>query len=951
MASSAPTRGLARWAARLVALALALFVMASSADAQQLSPGPLYRGHASIDHATMCTRCHERGDRIEPARCLMCHTALGARVTARQGYHARVAGLACERCHAEHLGANASIIRWPEGAEARFDHARWTGYRPADAHATLRCRQCHIPRFQTAATVRQMPSAERARTFLGLSTACASCHEDPHRPSLGARCEQCHNERAWRAASTGFDHSRARFQLRGAHARVACERCHTRAQQRDPLSFRGVAFARCLDCHRDPHGGRMTVDRTCERCHTESAWSALTFDRAAHAQGRFELTGGHAPPPCARCHGERLDRDVDRACASCHDDPHRPSLGERCERCHTTASWLRPTARPEITDRAFHDRTAYPLRGAHATVDCARCHDPRVRASRRYRPIAHAACSDCHRDPHQGELAARPDRGACETCHAVEGWRPVRYEASDHARTRFPLEGAHRAVPCSSCHPSAPRPPGFRRADVACARCHDDVHAGQFFSAGRNPDGCVTCHAVGGWVPSSFDAAAHARTGFALAGVHAVACVRCHASPGEGRPAQYTGTPADCGACHRDVHEGQFAGRACRTCHAGERFAPAAGFDHVHTTFALQGAHAAARCDRCHRPSMNPAARGSVVYRLPSGACASCHESPHGRADASASSREAHLFTATRDCARCHDATRWGSLSNTPPAFDHADARAALVGGHAAVPCARCHTGRRAMPPMQRCGACHEDRHRGQLGESCERCHTPRTWTPDGTLLDHARTRFPLVGPHAVLGCVQCHTRVASGDFRDATPECASCHLHTLDERRPHPPHTSVAMRASCDRCHAPTGWTPASFDHGAFWALLGQHASTPCASCHTSGRYAGTPSACVACHDGAQRRSRFDHTSFPNPTRCEDCHDATAWAPARFPHGQYFPLSGPHSLTCVQCHTDPSNLRAFVCTDCHAHTQARMASAHSGVSGYVWESRSCYRCHPTGGQ
>jgi hypothetical protein len=934
---------------RLFVMVCALVALiAGLAVAQQLSPGPLHQGHAAVDNLNGCVRCHERGHRVEPSRCLSCHTALGARIAARAGFHATVAGQPCERCHVDHQGADASIIRWPGGAQSRFDHARGTAYPLRDAHAPLRCRQCHIPRYQTDPAVQRMPAAERGHTFLGLSRACVSCHADRHSPSLGTRCAQCHNETSWRAASQGFDHSRARFRLHGAHARVACDRCHTRTNTTEPPSFRGLIFGRCVDCHRDPHGAQMTERRACEGCHTESAWRDLTFDRATHAQGRFALSAAHATPPCARCHGPRLDRPVERACGACHDDAHRPSLGTRCEHCHDTTAWTHQTRAMAAPERAFHDRTAYPLRGAHVAVACDRCHNPRVSASRRFRPVAHDACRDCHRDPHQGELDARSDRGACASCHAVEGWRPVRYDAADHARTRFPLAGAHAAVACQSCHPSAPRSPGFRRADVACAGCHADVHAGQFFSAGRNPGGCVTCHAVDGWVPSGFDAAAHARTGFALTDAHNAACTRCHAAPAPREPVRFVGTPADCGACHRDTHAGQFAGRACASCHRDARFSPAPGFDHARTRFPLQGAHATTGCAGCHRPSPAPAAGAAVVYRLPGTDCVRCHESPHGGTDASASARARALAASTRDCTRCHDASGWAPVG-TLGAFDHALARAPLVGGHAAVPCARCHTGRRPMPTMAQCNRCHEDRHRGQLGASCERCHTPRTWTPDGTLLDHGRTRLPLVGPHAVLGCVQCHARTAQGDFRDASPECARCHTGTLDARRPHPPHTGTAMRTQCDRCHAPTGWAPASFDHGAFWPLVGRHAGATCASCHTSGRYEGTASACVACHEPALRRARIDHTGFPDVTRCEACHDATGWSPARFPHDGFFPLSGRHALPCAQCHTDATNFRAFTCTDCHAHDQPSMNSAHRGVSGYLWESRACYRCHPTG--
>ncbi|MFX9469357.1 hypothetical protein ABTO43_20110, partial [Acinetobacter baumannii] len=61
-------------------------------------------------------------------------------------------------------------------------------------------------------------------------------------------------------------------------------------------------------------------------------------------------------------------------------------------------------------------------------------------------------CADCHRDAHQGQLAGRPGGNACESCHKVEGFSPSTFTLADHQKGRYPLQGAHLAVPCVSCH-------------------------------------------------------------------------------------------------------------------------------------------------------------------------------------------------------------------------------------------------------------------------------------------------------------------------------------------------------------------------------------------------------------------------------------------------------------------------------------------------------------------
>jgi hypothetical protein len=949
-----------------------LGLLASSVALAQISPGDLARPHARLEGLENCTKCHSSGDAVSDDKCLSCHTALRARIRKGSGYHAKVRGRACESCHPDHRGRGAAMITWPGGGPRRFDHAKSAGYVLRGEHAEAECRDCHKAQLVRG----EMGGASRGRTYLGMPGSCVGCHEDPHEPTLGSSCQSCHDESGWGGAKRGFDHSKARFPLRGAHARVDCARCHPGATEERPATFRGVAFAQCAGCHQDPHLAKMGPPASCTSCHNEQRWQAVRYDLARHAPQTFPLAGAHVRTACTACHGAKLTASLRPQCGTCHRDAHRPSLGAVCNQCHNTEAW---SGRGAVGARAppmFHDRTAFPLQGRHTAVACPECHSPRVPAARRFRPIAHDRCLVCHADPHRGELAARSDRGACESCHDVEGFVPARFETEEHAASRFLLDGAHRAVPCAGCHAPPPAAPGFRREDRSCEGCHEDPHGGQFTGRASAQSGCIGCHATAGWAPSRFGKPEHAQTGFALVERHDAPCGRCHAPNGASAVAAFAGTSRECGACHADAHAGQFGtpgsptsearrgGTACSTCHAGARFSPTVGFDHARTRFPLRDRHRRQRCPDCHRAVDMPGAPRTVVYRLgarPS--CEGCHESPHG--DPEARGRAGALARATGDCGSCHGEAGWLSVTLARAArFDHARTDAPLVGAHEAVACQHCHVGTRRVAAMHECRSCHEDRHAGRLTDPCVTCHTPRTWAPDRTLDEHRRTRFPLVGAHAAQACRTCHRRAAQGDFRDARPGCENCHLDTVRERAPHPPHVGVAFLTRCDRCHGAGEWRPAHLDHGRFWPLTGRHDALVCARCHEVGRFSGTPRECVACHEGDQADAAVDHGTFDDDD-CAGCHSTNGWTPAEFPaHGAFFPVRGPHDRTCSRCHTDASSFELFTCLGSGCHTQGEMNAAHgrgdclvrNGVRRcYEWTadafatSALCYFCHPRG--
>ena len=914
----------------LVALALVLG-LAGVARAQDVSPGPLASDHAALEGVDNCLKCHSNGATINPASCLSCHKALGQRIAARAGFHANL-GAECASCHPDHRGVGAALVRWPGGRDA-FDHAK-AGYKLESGHAKVKCRDCHKVAFLSGAVASALTAEERPRTYLALGTTCVTCHEDIHKPTLGTDCQRCHDAKDWHGAtkSTGFDHAKTRYPLLGGHAKVECSKCHGGTPQK--LAELHPKFDLCSTCHKDPHAGAMGDVKACTTCHGESAWQDLRYDRKTHAPRTLPLAGGHAPPKCAACHGDKNDRKPAATCSPCHADVHKPSLGTRCETCHQTTKWTQATT----VKSDFHDRTAYALRGLHTTVKCEKCHAPTRPVAKRFRPLAHGKCLDCHADPHLGETP-KP----CETCHAVEDrWTATRFEVADHAKTRFVLEGAHRATPCGKCHPSAPKSPGFKAGNPACETCHADPHDAQFAGKGT----CASCHGVVAWSPSTYTKEAHAKAGFPLIGKHDVACAGCHAK-------QFVDVATECSACHDDRHAGQFEKRACTTCHAGAEWKPAPGFDHG-KTFALRGRHAKAECARCHPDARIQPTAGkpfvTAVYKLgkDSRTCEGCHRPQHGDPTSDLDQRR-RLAAATRDCSTCHTESTWRQ-SVTPPRFDHLTTGAPLVGGHAQTACSSCHQpGRRALAHLADCESCHQDRHGGRLGERCESCHSPASWKQDQLLVAHQRTRLPLVGAHAVQGCPTCHKDAQAGTYRGLDPACRGCHLHTLDEQHPHPDHKRDNAFNACETCHSPLGWRPSTFNHDQFFPLTGKHqAPTACGpACHAPGQpYAAAPTRCVGCHQPSVREADLKvagHQFFGSD--CGHCHDATSWL--SFNHGAVsaIPVGHGRAPSCATCHPTP-DARMFTCLPGTCHPQATIDSRHRNVGGYMYVSEQCLRCH-----
>lgn len=602
----------------LVVTVAGMLVPVDRASAQLgslISPGPLARPHASLEGVANCAKCHEQGRRVTAQKCLACHAPIAQRIARKSGVHKDVTN-DCVACHAEHAGVDGQLRPFDQ---ASFDHAT-TGFPLTGKHA-LGARQC--------------AACHKGRSFLDASSACASCHADVHKGALGANCATCHStQAAFKGSATQFDHAKAAFALTGAHKTVACASCHAGSL------YKGVKFASCADCHKDPH--RPAMGASCTSCHTTDGWRTKSVN---HARTDFPLVGQHAKVECASCHKQPATKVTLRSdtCASCHEDVHRGTFQQDCKVCHSENGWT--------NGRFDHNTTTFTLSGRHTGLACEKCHrqgagssparsSPAVAASR---PVAPArvvdfrglksSCVSCHEDVHQAELGA-----SCETCHSAESFNVRSYP---HRQPATFFAGQHAALTCAQCHVSpaptrpirtgaAPLAVRFTAATRGCVSCHKDVHLGQLDAK------CEACHSI--------DAARfavsinHSGTAFPLEGKHAdVACRGCHkpetaAFPaGTGTAVRLKGLSTTCAACHADVHLGQL-GSGCESCHTATTFRVASYKHRSRAVLALMtGAHARAACADCHKSSTGtfPAGKGTAVRFVTGTTCVSCHNDVH----------------------------------------------------------------------------------------------------------------------------------------------------------------------------------------------------------------------------------------------------------------------------------------------------------------------------------
>lgn len=332
--------------------------------------------------------------------------------------------------------------------------------------------------------------------------------------------------------------------------------------------------------------------------------------------------------------------------------PH-DTFPKDCTLCHEGTGWR------EIRSDVPFDHakeTGYALEGAHAEAQCLRCHNDRGSA----KAFAARGCAGCHPDVHRGNLGL-----ACKDCHASQDWRPVG-QIAQHARTRFPLVGAHLATACFACHPNA-AVGQFQGAEPVCSLCHSNDYAATTnpnHAAANFATTCEDCHGMTSWKPAKFN----------HSGITA-ACVTCHLS-------DYQGTT-------NPNHMGLGFPQTCQQCHNTKSWKPA-NFNHAGITSNCAQCHLSdyqattdpnhtaagfpAVCETCHKSTTTwNGATFTHAFPITSGkhknfACGSCHLVPTN--------------FATYSCIHCHQ--------HDQPTMANKHQR---VGGYAwnSVLCVTCH--------------------------------------------------------------------------------------------------------------------------------------------------------------------------------------------------------------------------------------------------------------------
>jgi hypothetical protein len=423
----------------------------------------------------------------------------------------------CNSCHSKddphqgELGQGCASCHTPaDWKSVTFDHSQ-SRFSLTGKHAAVECRACHNDLL-----------------FKNTPTNCYNCHakDDSHAGQLGTDCAACHTPAGWDRST--FDHNKASFRLTGKHIGVNCAACHAGGQ------YIGVP-KNCYGCHAkdDRHGGQFGND--CAACHTTAGWGQVTFD---HAKTSFPLSGKHAGVNCTACHVNGQYKGTPKNCYACHanDDKHNGQLGTDCGACHITSGWSQATF--------DHSKASFPLTGKHIGVKCAACH-----SGGQYSGTP-KDCYSCHAaaDAHNGQYGTN-----CGSCHTSNGWTPAHFDHSG-----FPLNGAHKGLPCASCHPGG----HFQGTPSACSACHDDpaYHAGLF------GNGCNECHNTSAWRPAEYN---RGHTFPRNHGENNNNCHTCHPN----RLSQYT-----CYACHKEneirnkhLEEGIPDFENCMRCHPDGR--------------------------------------------------------------------------------------------------------------------------------------------------------------------------------------------------------------------------------------------------------------------------------------------------------------------------------------------------------------------------------------------
>ena len=304
------------------------------------------------------------------------------------------------------------------------------------------CGNCHLRRTSRPRTRTTRPPASRAAARTATASRRPPGRARPSRTPRASRSRAATPTSRAPAATAPAARTPSRRSASPATSRLHVGREPEPQRGRLPAHLRGL-----------PH------DRLVAAREVRSLRDELPADRSAHAHRVRTLPRGRAlrrhaeglqllPPAGLRAHhepeppGERLP-----------DDVRELPLDERL-----APGELRPRQDPLPADgRALAASTARAATRAGATRARPRTATPATRP-------------DYARTTNPNHVASGFPT-TCESCHSTSAWRPANF---DHAKTRFPLTGAHTRVDCASCHAGG----RYAGTPTACSSCHQADYAG-----------------------------------------------------------------------------------------------------------------------------------------------------------------------------------------------------------------------------------------------------------------------------------------------------------------------------------------------------------------------------------------------------------------------------------------------------------------------------------------
>jgi predicted CXXCH cytochrome family protein len=426
-----------------------------------------------VHRTAECSSCHLNGQFKGTATdCYTCH--LKDYTIAKPNHVSSQLDHNCTSCHTQSL--------WKPSI---FDHSK-TNFPLTGAHITAECSGCHGNGI-----------------FKNTPTDCFVCHVKDYssakpnhlQAQFDHTCTMCHSTSAWQPST--FDHAKTNFPLLGMHQTIVCASCHVNGK------FKGTATD-CYSCHQQDFAGTAAPNHLlaqfshdCSSCHTQTSWQPSTFD---HAKTIFPLFGMHKTIECASCHINGKFKGTATDCYTCHQQDFAGTKNPNhllaqfthdCSSCHTQTAW-----RPSTFD---HNKTNFPLTGAHLTTDCLFCHKNGQFTG------TPSACFSCHSSDYTGVADPNHVLGNfdhnCFSCHTTTVWSPATF---DHNKTNFKLTGAHLQAQCAQCHTGGK----FAGTTMECYPCHQQAYTQAVnpnHVSAKYPTVCQTCHTTVAWKPSTFD--------------------------------------------------------------------------------------------------------------------------------------------------------------------------------------------------------------------------------------------------------------------------------------------------------------------------------------------------------------------------------------------------------------------------------------------------------------